>query len=71
MRTWVRTPETHPGAMLEFGPLGSGPGHEGLDSGNLGSGSSGWEESLDLDWLTGKASLCMVIRISFNDVSLC
>lgn len=40
--------------MLEFGPVGSAPGREGLDSGNLGSGgSAGWEESLDLDWLTG------------------
>ncbi|XP_071533480.1 uncharacterized protein [Panulirus ornatus] len=38
--------------MLEFGPMGSGPGNDGLDSGNFGSGSSGWEESLDLDWLT-------------------
>lgn len=39
--------------MLEFGPLGSGPGHDGLDSGNFGSSGSGWEESLDQDWLTG------------------
>lgn len=43
--------------MLEFGPVGSAPGREGLDSGNLGSGgSAGWEESLDLDWLTGGRS---------------
>ncbi|XP_069175517.1 uncharacterized protein [Procambarus clarkii] len=39
--------------MLEFGPLASGPGHDGLDSGNLGSAGDGWEESIDLDWLTG------------------
>ncbi|KAK8733321.1 hypothetical protein OTU49_006580 [Cherax quadricarinatus] len=34
--------------MLEFGPLASGPGHDGL-----GSASAGWEETIDLDWLTG------------------
>lgn len=49
--------------MLEFGPLGSAPGREGLDSGNLGSGgSAGWEESIDLDWLTG--GRCSFLRIN-------
>ncbi|XP_066949516.1 uncharacterized protein [Macrobrachium rosenbergii] len=38
--------------MLEFGPLNSGPGREGLDPGNLGAGGAGWEDPLHLDWLT-------------------
>ncbi|KAK7068962.1 hypothetical protein SK128_002490 [Halocaridina rubra] len=42
--------------MLEFGPIGSGPGREGLGSGNLGAGGGGWEDPLRLDWLTAETS---------------
>lgn len=40
--------------MLEFGPLGAGSAGNGLDPSSIGSAGGEWEESLDLDWLTGE-----------------